>query len=313
MLGTARPGGYGYSLWEFQVYGTQGDTPPPAGGAVKVTGGQGAWQLTVGGQPYTVKGLTGAFHGDAQRYMPDLKSMGVNTVRTWGTDASTKPLLDAAAANGLRVMNGFWLQPGGGPGSGGCANYVTDTAYKTTMLTEIAKWVETYKNHPATLMWNVGNESVLGLQNCYSGAELEAQRNAYTTFVNDAAKRIHSIDADHPVTSTDAWTGAWPYYKRNAPDLDLYSMNAYGDICGVRQDWWRAATPSPTSSPRPAPRVSGRCRTTPTAYPTSPPTYRSATATPRPGTAPRATRASPWARPSSTTAWSTTSAGCGST
>ncbi|MEV4881338.1 discoidin domain-containing protein [Streptomyces cyaneofuscatus] len=238
MLGTARPGGYGYSLWEFQVYGTQGDTPPPAGGAVKVTGGQGAWQLTVGGQPYTVKGLTwGPSMADAQRYMPDLKSMGVNTVRTWGTDASTKPLLDAAAANGLRVMNGFWLQPGGGPGSGGCANYVTDTAYKTTMLTEIAKWVETYKNHPATLMWNVGNESVLGLQNCYSGAELEAQRNAYTTFVNDAAKRIHAIDADHPVTSTDAWTGAWPYYKRNAPDLDLYSMNAYGDICGVRKDW----------------------------------------------------------------------------
>lgn len=75
-------------------------------------------------------------------------------------------------------------------------------------------------SHPATLMWNVGNESVLGLHNCYSGAELEAQRNAYTTFVNDVAKRIHSVDPDHPVTSTDAWTGAWPYYKRDAPDLE---------------------------------------------------------------------------------------------
>ncbi|MGW1927003.1 glycoside hydrolase family 2 TIM barrel-domain containing protein, partial [Streptomyces massasporeus] len=114
---------------------------------------------------------------------------------------------------------------------------VTDSAYKSSMLTEFAKWVDTYKSHPATLMWNVGNESVLGLQNCYSGTELEAQRNAYTTFVNDVAKRIHSIDPDHPVTSTDAWTGAWPYYQRNAPDLDLYSMNAYGDICGVREDW----------------------------------------------------------------------------
>lgn len=105
------------------------------------------------------------------------------------------------------------------------------------MLTEFAKWVDTYKSHPATLMWNVGNESVLGLQNCYGGAELEAQRNAYTTFVNDVAKKIHSIDPDHPVTSTDAWTGAWPYYKRNAPDLDLYSMNSYGNLCKVRQDW----------------------------------------------------------------------------
>ncbi|WP_442803103.1 discoidin domain-containing protein [Streptomyces pseudogriseolus] len=237
MLGTERSGGYGYSLWEFQVYGST-DGAPPATGAVEVTGSQGNWQLTVGGQPYTVKGLTwGPAIADAPTYLPDVKSMGVNTIRTWGTDGGTEPLLDSAAANGLKVVNGFWLQPGGGPGSGGCVNYVTDTTYKNTMLTEFTKWVEAYKNHPATLMWNVGNESVLGLQNCYSGADLEAQRNAYTGFVNDVAKKIHSIDPDHPVTSTDAWTGAWPYYQRNAPDLDLYSMNSYGDICGVREDW----------------------------------------------------------------------------
>ncbi|CAM5239081.1 hypothetical protein GCM10010329_45590 [Streptomyces spiroverticillatus] len=238
MQGVARSGGYGYSLWEFQVYGGDGGTNPQPGGAVKVTGSQGNWQLTVGGQPYTVKGLTwGPSVADAPKYLPDVKSMGVNTIRTWGTDGSTKPLLDSAAAQGLRVVNGFWLQPGGGPGSGGCVNYVTDTTYKTNSLKEFAKWVDAYKSHPATLMWNVGNESVLGLQNCYSGTELEAQRNAYTTFVNDVAKKIHSIDPDHPVTSTDAWTGAWPYYKRNAPDLDLYSMNSYGNMCKVRQDW----------------------------------------------------------------------------
>ncbi|MGW0859295.1 discoidin domain-containing protein [Streptomyces sp. NPDC002690] len=239
MLGTERSGGYGYSLWEFQVYGSAGTTPPPAtGGAVKVTGSQGNWQLQVGGQPYTVKGLTwGPSVADSPKYLPDVKSMGVNTIRTWGTDGSTKPLLDAAAANGIRIINGFWLQPGGGPGSGGCVNYVTDTTYKNNSLTEFAKWVDAYKSHPATLMWNVGNESVLGLQNCYSGTELEAQRNAYTTFVNDVAKKIHSIDPDHPVTSTDAWTGAWPYYKRNAPDLDLYAMNSYGDVCNVQRDW----------------------------------------------------------------------------
>ncbi|MER6474670.1 discoidin domain-containing protein [Streptomyces filamentosus] len=238
LQGVTRSGGYGLSLWEFKVYGEEGGTPPQTGGAVRVTGSQGNWQLTVGGQPYTVKGVTwGPSVADAGRYMPDVRSMGVNTIRTWGTDGSTRPLLDAAAAQGIRVMNGFWLQPGGGPGSGGCANYVTDTTYKTNMLNEFAKWVEEYKSHPATLMWNVGNESVLGLQNCYSGTELEAQRNAYTSFVNDVARKIHTIDPDHPVTSTDAWTGAWPYYKRNAPDLDLYSMNAYGDLCGVREDW----------------------------------------------------------------------------
>ncbi|MEU2060914.1 discoidin domain-containing protein [Streptomyces sp. NPDC013455] len=238
MQGLARAGGYGYSLWEFQVYGSAGGTPPPATGAVKVEGTQGNWRLTVGGQPYTVKGVTwGPAASDGPTYLPDVKAMGANTIRTWGTDASSKALLDAAAANGIRVINGFWLQPGGGPGAGGCVDYVADTTYKSTMLSEFAKWVDAYRNHPATLMWNVGNESVLGLQNCYGGAELEAQRNAYTSFVNEVARRIHGIDPYHPVTSTDAWTGAWPYYKRNAPDLDLYAMNSYANVCKVRQDW----------------------------------------------------------------------------
>ncbi|KOV85355.1 discoidin domain-containing protein [Nocardia sp. NRRL S-836] len=232
---TQRANGYGVSLWELRVFGTQG---PAAPSGVHVTGSQGSWRLLVDGQPWTVKGLTwGPPAADAARYMPELKSMGVNTLRTWGTDASTRPLLDAAAANGLRVINGFWLQPGGGPGSGGCVNYVTDARYKADTLASIRQWVTAYRDHPGVLMWNVGNESILGLQNCYSGIELENQRVAYARYLNEAAQAIHAIDTDHPVTNTDAWTGAWAYLKTHTPDLDLYAVNSYGNVCKVRQDW----------------------------------------------------------------------------
>lgn len=217
-----------------------------AGSVVKVTGSQGSWQLSVDGSPYQVKGLTwGPSVADADKYMPDLRSMGVNTIRTWGTDASSKPLFDSAAAHGIKVVAGFWLQPGGGPGSGGCVNYLTDTAYKNQMLEEFPKWVDAYKDNPGVLMWNVGNESVLGLQNCYAGDELEKQRNAYTTFVNDVAKKIHAVDPNHPVTSTDAWTGAWPYYQKNAPDLDLYAVNAYDATCDIKADWEKGGYTKP--------------------------------------------------------------------
>ncbi|MFC8128313.1 discoidin domain-containing protein [Streptomyces sp. NPDC057302] len=217
-----------------------------AGSVVKVTGSQGNWQLTVDGSPYQVKGLTwGPSVADADKYLPDLRSMGVNTIRTWGTDASSKPLFDSAAAHGIKVVAGFWLQPGGGPGSGGCVNYLTDTAYKNKMLDEFPKWVDTYKDNPGVLMWNVGNESVLGLQNCFAGDELEKQRNAYTTFVNDVAKKIHAVDPNHPVTSTDAWTGAWPYYKKNAPDLDLYAVNSYNAACDIKTDWEKGGYTKP--------------------------------------------------------------------
>jgi hypothetical protein len=209
-----------------------------AGSVVKVTGSQGNWQLQVNGAPYVIKGLTwGPAISDAEKYMPDLPSMGVNTIRTWGTDGTSKPLLDSAAAHGVKVIAGFWLQPGGGPGSGGCVDYVTDSTYKSNMRTEIAKWVTTYKDNPGVLMWDVGNESVLGMQNCFSGSALEDERKAYTSFVNDVAVQIHGIDANHPVTSTDAWTGAWPYYKANTPALDLYAVNSYNGICAVKQTW----------------------------------------------------------------------------
>ncbi|WP_030157470.1 discoidin domain-containing protein [Glycomyces sp. NRRL B-16210] len=205
---------------------------------VEVTGSQGDWQLTVDGQPFTVKGLTwGPSPAEAAGYMPELAAMGVNTLRTWGTDDSSLALLDAAEAHDVKVMLGFWLLPGGGPGSGGCIDYTSDDAYKSEALADIVGWVETYRDHPAVLMWNVGNESVLGLQNCYGPDEVDAQRNAYTAFVNDVAVAIHAVDADHPVTSTDAWTGAWPYYEANSPDLDLLAVNAYGDVCGVQDDW----------------------------------------------------------------------------
>jgi hypothetical protein len=237
MYGTARPGGYGYSLWEFQVGGTAGGSSGGPG-VTKVTGSQGNWQLTVDGAPFQVKGLTwGPPVSEAASRMPDLHAMGVNTVRTWGTDASSKPLFDAAAANGVKVVAGFWLQPGGGPGSGGCVDYVTDANYRATMLGEIQRWVTEYRGHAGVLMWNVGNESLLGMQNCFSGAALEQQRIAYARFVNQAAQAIHALDANHPVTSTDAWTGAWPYLKAYTPDLDLYAVNAYNAVCRVRQDW----------------------------------------------------------------------------
>ncbi|WP_251096359.1 discoidin domain-containing protein [Streptomyces sp. Caat 7-52] len=217
-----------------------------AGSVVKITGTQGNWQLAVDGQPYQIKGLTwGPSTADADRYLPDLKSMGVNTIRTWGTDATSKPLFDSAAAHGIKVIAGFWLQPGGGPGSGGCVNYVTDTAYKSRMLDEFPKWVQTYKDNPGVLMWDVGNESVLGLQNCYSGTELERQRDAYTTFVNDVTKKIHAVDPGHPVTSTDAWVGAWPYFKKNAPDLDLYAVNSYNAVCDVKAAWQQGGYSKP--------------------------------------------------------------------
>jgi hypothetical protein len=87
-------------------------------------------------------------------------------------------------------------------------------------------------------MWDVGNEVILTMQDHgLSAADVEARRVGYAKFVNQVADAIHGADPNHPVTSTDAYTGAWPYYKQYSPSLDLMAVNSYGAIGGVYNDW----------------------------------------------------------------------------
>ncbi|GAA4575203.1 discoidin domain-containing protein [Planotetraspora kaengkrachanensis] len=209
------------------------DPATPAGpSTARVTGSQGAWQLTVNGQPYEIRGLTyGPPQAAADGYMRDLKSMGVNTIRTWGVDdAATPTLLNRAAQQGVKVIVGHWLNQG--------ADYVNDAAYKTSVKNEIVARVNALKGYQGVLMWDVGNEVILTMQDHgLPAAEVEARRVAYAKFVNEVAVAVHAADPNHPVTSTDAWTGAWPYYKAYAPALDLLAVNSYGAIGGVKQAW----------------------------------------------------------------------------
>ncbi|WP_329425859.1 discoidin domain-containing protein [Streptosporangium sp. NBC_01495] len=209
------------------------DPATPAGPSiVRVTGSQGNWQLQVNGAPYQLKGLTyGPPQAAADGYMRDLKNMGVNTIRTWGVDdVNTPVLLDRAAQQGIKVVVGHWLNQG--------ADYVNDTAYKTSVKNEIVARVNALKNRQGVLMWDVGNEVILTMQDHGLPADVVEQRRvAYAKFVNEVAQAIHAADPNHPVTSTDAYTQAWTYYKAHSPALDLLAVNSYGAIHTVKQDW----------------------------------------------------------------------------
>jgi hypothetical protein len=205
-------------------------TPPvPSGGSVvKVTGTQGNWGLSVNGTPYYIKGVTwGPDNSAALAYMPNLQAMGVNTIRNWGTDATSQPLLDAAARYGIKVINGFWLNYG--------TDWVADTSYEQSEEQTILQYVNEYKNDPAVLMWDIGNEVILNLAAQYSGTQLQAETQAYLQYVDQVAQAIHAADPNHPVTSTEAYRTPTNFedYEQYAPDLDLYAMNAYGPTCSL--------------------------------------------------------------------------------
>ena len=88
-------------------------------------------------------------------------------------------------------------------------------------MAEIKKDILALKDHPALLMWGIGNE-----------LNLRHENPKVWDAVNDLSKMIHQIDPNHLTTTMLA--GAEPevitQVAENCPDLDLLSFQIYGAI-----------------------------------------------------------------------------------
>ncbi len=190
----------------------------------------GGWKLYVNDKPFEVKGVT--FGGDVTKenvgkYMKDFKFLGVNTIRTWGTNDNTQILLDSAEAYGVKVMVGIWMRHGR-PGMEGddSFDYLKDAKGMDAMYEGAIATVNKYKNHPAVLYFGVGNEVYLNIAT-------NEEKLAYSLFLEKVCSNIKQIDADHPIVSVDAWNFGFKWWKEYVPSVDIYGVNSYGP--GVKQ------------------------------------------------------------------------------
>jgi hypothetical protein len=188
--------------------------------SVKLAKQNGNWQMLVNGEPFYVKGAGGHVHQDK------LIEIGGNTIRTWGID-NAKEILDEAQRNGLKVMMGLWVQHER-------HGFDYDDAVKVkAQLDGFRSAVMDLKNHPALLMWGVGNEVDLFYKNT----------NVWYA-VEDIAKMIKEVDPNHPTCTVTA--GFDPIeaalIMERCPSIDIYGINTYGDIGnvkdGVRKAGW---------------------------------------------------------------------------
>ncbi len=192
--------------------------------------------LLVDGSPHWVKGVTFTIDDtpddpDAQeKALRDVKAMGANTIRTWGVGDRTGKLLDTAHALGLKVMLGLWLEHGrpGNEGDGDM-NYAAHGQRADKHRDRILRQVRAYMNHPALLVWGVGNEVILNIST-------EAEKVAYAKYLERVCRDIKALDPNHPVMSVSAWTVDVPYWKAYTPSLDGYGVNAYGPAAGAIPD-----------------------------------------------------------------------------
>lgn len=175
----------------------------------------GSFQLYRGGEPYYINGAGGASHLDL------LVSLGGNSIRRWNTGSNTKDLLDRAHSIGVSVCLGLNM----GKERHGF-DYDDDEAV-AKQLNSIQGEVLKYKDHPAVLIWGIGNELDLRYTNT----------NVWHA-VNDVSKMIHDEDPHHLTTTMTAGINQnkVDLIKERCSDLDLLSVNTYGGLSSLPEN-----------------------------------------------------------------------------
>lgn len=172
------------------------------------------FQLIRNGAPYYVKGVGG--EGNYEKMV----QIGANSVRVWGVE-NAESVLDEAQKKGISVMLGLWMNQER-------QGFDYDNSEKVQKQFNYYKTIiERYKNHPALLMWGIGNELDLDYKN----------PNAWNA-VQDIAKFIHQADPNHPTSTVTAGLDSMDvvYIKERCPDIEILGINTYGDIGNVSKN-----------------------------------------------------------------------------
>jgi hypothetical protein len=184
---------------------------------------EGRYQLYLNAEAFYIKGA-GLEFGDIDR----LAAHGGNSFRTWRTDNGRdtgQEILDRALRNGLFVTMGLEVareRPGEGRGYFGF-DYDDEEAV-AAQLGRLRAEVEKYKDHPALIIWGIGNELNLGATN-----------PRVWDAVNGISRMIHEIDPHHLTTTMLAGVSPELVHeiKTRAPDLDLLSVQMYAGIADL--------------------------------------------------------------------------------
>jgi len=171
------------------------------------------YQLLRGGAPYTIRGAGMAIE-DIERFVRH----GGNSIRNWTTSneyQDTQDLLDAAHASGVTVALCLPMQ------AERWGFDYDDADAVAAQLDEFREEVIKYRDHPALLVWIIGNE----LNHSYTNS------NVYDA-VNDVARMIHELDPNHPTTTTvsEFEEKVIDDIRNRAPQIDFISFQLYGSL-----------------------------------------------------------------------------------
>jgi len=182
---------------------------------------EGSWRLWVNKREFAIRGAGGA---RSPGMLEQLKIAGGNSVRTWGMEgletkvSDGERFIDRAWRAGIMVVPGFWVQHE--RHGFDYSNLKKVKKQRASLRAGIRK----YKNHPAVLVWGLGNEM--------EGPSSAGGSIAVFKELEILARIIKSEDPHHPVMTVIA--GANPEKIKNlmkyCPSIDILGINYYAGV-----------------------------------------------------------------------------------
>ncbi|MBC8142120.1 MAG: hypothetical protein H7Y38_11845 [Armatimonadetes bacterium] len=205
--------GAGVGLFAGAVTAANAQNAAKTTGVTKIVKSGDKWQLVRDGKPYFVRGVGGT------EKLPLLKSLGGNSVRTWGAENIQRDL-DAAHAQGLTMTAGIWL------GHKTHGFKYDDPKMVREQFDKAQAVIKAHKNHPALLAWGIGNE-------------MEGDGNDPLVWkaIQEIAAMAHKEDPNHPTICVTAEIGGGANKAKAlqtlCPDIDILGINSYGGLSSL--------------------------------------------------------------------------------
>lgn len=169
--------------------------------------------------PVNIGSTNADFDGNVEEDARLMREAGINVIRTYGpiTDIG---VLDTLYENGIYVINSVY-------------NYGGNSANSVIGI------VNAVKDHPAILMWSIGNE--WNYNQLYSDMTNEEALER----LNEVAAILQDIDPYHPVATI---YGHIPptNIMNQMPDIDIWGINVYSGLnIGYVFDTWELQSTKP--------------------------------------------------------------------
>ncbi|WP_229252881.1 glycoside hydrolase family 2 TIM barrel-domain containing protein [Dyadobacter helix] len=182
---------------------------------VRIVQSDNGYAILRNGKVFEIKGASGTSN------FQTLHEAGGNCLRVWDT-LHLRQILDSAYANDIAVIAGLPIQ------NSDQTELYNDPIKTLRQLSKFQSVIDRHKNHPALLMWCLGNELDFPYKPSY---------NSFYAAFNAITKMIRRIDPDHPITTT-----VMNFNKKYITniqlrcDIDVVSFNIFSNLGLLRKD-----------------------------------------------------------------------------